>query len=388
MRRDVLLLSLAAFASAASLRATDPLLPLIAAEYGASTGAASAAITAFALSYGLLQVVYGPLGDRFGRYRTIALASLVSAFGSAACAAAPGLDALVAARLVSGATIGALIPLSLAWIGDSFPYEGRQAVLARFMIGQMLGIAFGTAIAGWLAESFGWRAIFVVFAALFIVISALLALELGRNPLAARHAAALSLAQSVRRMPRALRSSRLLLATVFAEGFLIFGPFAFVALSFQQRYAFGPGLAGTLLAAYAAGGLLYAGMARRAIARLGEPGLVAAGGAALALGYAGLAVSPWPVLATLCIAAVGSGYYMLHTTLQTKATEVAPEDRGSAIALFASALFLGQASGVWVAAGILDAAGVTPVFLSAALGLAALSLAFRMRLVSAARAPR
>src|SRR5205085_2706304 len=87
--RDVLLLSAAAFTSSASLRATDPLLPLIAEDYGVTTGAAAAAVTAFALAYGLLQVVCGPLGDRYGRYRTIAAAAFVSAFGSAACAAAP-----------------------------------------------------------------------------------------------------------------------------------------------------------------------------------------------------------------------------------------------------------------------------------------------------------
>ena len=162
MGRAVFLLSLAAFASAASLRATDPLPPQIAAYYGVTTGAASAAITAFALSYGLLQVVCGPLGDRFGRYRTIAAAALVSAFGSAACALAPTLDSLVAARFVSGATIGAFIPLALAWIGDTVAYEKRQPLLARFLVGQMAGVAFGNAAAGWLGEHFGWRAIFTL----------------------------------------------------------------------------------------------------------------------------------------------------------------------------------------------------------------------------------
>ena len=57
MRRDVFLLSLAAFTSSASLRATDPLLPLIAEDYEVTTGAAAAAVTSFALAYGLLQVV-------------------------------------------------------------------------------------------------------------------------------------------------------------------------------------------------------------------------------------------------------------------------------------------------------------------------------------------
>lgn len=382
MRRDVLLLSLAAFASAASLRATDPLLPLIAAEFATTAGSASAAITAFVLSYGLLQVVYGPLGDRFGRVRTIAGASLVSAFGSAACALAPSLEALVAARFASGATIGALIPLALAWIGDSFAYERRQAVLARFLIGQMLGLAFGTALAGWMGEIFGWRAIFVAFAVLFILICAALAFELARNPLAAQRTAARPFVRGIVRLPRLLAEPpvRRLLATVFAEGLLMSGAFAFVAVYLQQRHNVGPGLAGTLVAAYAGGGLLYAAVARRAVAALGERGLVGVGGAALALGFGGLAVSPWTASSTLCIAVVGVGFYMMHTTLQTHATQVAPEERGSAVALFAAALFLGGASGVWLAAQAIDAIGLAPVFAAAAVGLAILSAVVRRRL--------
>jgi YNFM family putative membrane transporter len=381
LRRGVLLLSLAAFASAASLRATDPLLPLIAAEFATTAAAASAAITAFVLSYGLLQVVYGPLGDRFGRERTIAAASLVSALGSAACALAPSLEALVAARFASGATIGALIPLALAWIGDSFAYERRQAVLARFLIGQMLGLAFGTALAGWMGEIFGWRTIFVAFAVLFVLIWAALAFELARDPLAARRTAARPFLHGIVRVPRLLAEPpvRRLLATVFAEGFLM-SAFAFVAVHLQQRHGAGPGLAGTLVAAYAGGGLLYAAVARRAIGALGERGLVGAGGAALALGFGGLAVSPWTALSAACIAVVGAGFYMMHTTLQTHATQVAPEERGSAVALFAAALFLGGAGGVWLAAQAIDVVGLAPVFAAAAAGLALLSVVVRRRL--------
>lgn len=386
MGRAVFLLSLAAFASAASLRATDPLLPLIAAEFATTAAAASATITAFVLSYGLLQLLYGPLGDRFGRVHTIAAASLVSALGSAACAFSPSLEALIAARLASGATIGALIPLALAWIGDSFPYEGRQTVLARFLVGQMLGLAFGTALAGWMGEFLGWRSIFVALAALFILIAAALAMELARGSgdgaLGTRRGVARPFVEGMIRLPRLLaeRPVRRLLATVFAEGLLVSGAFAFVAFYLQQRHGVGPGLAGTLVAAYAGGGLLYAAVARRAVARLGERGLVGAGGAALALGFGGLAVSPWTALSTLCIAVVGVGYYMMHTTLQTHATQVSPNERGSAVALFAAALFLGGASGVWLAARAVEAVGLAPVFAAAAIGLAALSVVVRWRL--------
>jgi predicted MFS family arabinose efflux permease len=375
--RAVVLLSLAAFASAASLRATDPLLPLIAEEYGVTAGAASAAVTAFALSYGLLQIVYGPLGDRYGRYRTIAAAAFVSAFGAAACAIAPSLDLLVAARFVSGATIGAFIPLALAWIGDTVAYEKRQPLLARFLVGQMAGVAFGTAVAGWLGEHFGWRSIFWALGALLLVIALLLFVQL-QDPVVRRGGGA-SMRESLGRMPRLLvrRRLRVLLATGYAEGLLIFGALAFVAIYLQRRYGAGPGLAGTLVTAYAGGGLVYAVLARRAVRRLGERGLTTLGGCALVLGYLGLALAPSPAGATLGIAAVGAGFYMLHTTVQTHVTHVAPEERGSAVALFATCLFLGQASGVWLAAQVVDAAGPAPVFLAAAVGLALLTALFR-----------
>jgi predicted MFS family arabinose efflux permease len=381
--RAVILLSLAGFAGSGSLRATDPLLPLIAGEYQVTTGAASAAVTAFALAYGLFQVVYGPLGDRYGRYATVAVTAFVSAFGSLACAFAMNLESLVVARFVTGATVGAFIPLSLAWIGDTFPYERRQAVFAQFLIGQMAGIGIGSALSGWLAEHFGWRAIFIVFATFLLVVAALLAVEVRRNPLAARKAAGASIAQSFRRMPRLFAKARvqMLVFTGFAEGALVFGALAFVAYSVQQRYGLGPGPAGSMLVAYAAGGLLYAFSVKRAIRRLGELGLATMGGAALALGYGALAIAPSALVAAIGITAVGAGFYALHTTIQTKVTQGDAEERGSTVALFATFLFLGQASGVWLAARVVDAWGTAPLFAIAAVGLLGLSLFFRSKLL-------
>ena len=107
--RAIVLLSLAALASAAGLRVTDPLLALISSEYRVTPGAAAAVITGFSVAYGLLQVVHGPIGDRFGKYHVVTAATALSALGTFACAAAPSLGWLIAARFASGATVGALI---------------------------------------------------------------------------------------------------------------------------------------------------------------------------------------------------------------------------------------------------------------------------------------
>ena len=112
-------LSFAAFASAASLRVTDPSLTRIAGEYAVTLAVASYVITAYALAYGVLQIVFGPAGDRFGKVRVVAWACAASTVTALMCAAAPNLVLLFVARALSGAAAAAIIPLSMAWIGMS-----------------------------------------------------------------------------------------------------------------------------------------------------------------------------------------------------------------------------------------------------------------------------
>jgi predicted MFS family arabinose efflux permease len=386
--RAVVVLSLAAFASAAALRATDPLLPLLAQTFGTTAGGASAVITAFAVAYGLLQVVNGPIGDRIGKYRMVFWVTAISAAGNLACALAPTLPLLVAARFATGATVGAIVPLAMAWIGDAVPYERRQPVLARFLIGHMFGIALAATASGWMGERYGWQAVFFALAALYVAVAALLWFELKTNPAATiAPASGLSLADSFRRMAALTRRPwvRVVLAVVFVEGALLYGALAFVAYDAHRRFGLGLGASGALLAAFALGGLLYAAVAGRLVPALGEQGVVRAGGLLLGAAYLGLTLAPSAAFAVPCVTALGVGIYMLHNTLQVHATQMAPEARGGAVALFACCLFTGQSAGVWLASLVIDRAGTLPVFLIAAAGLPLLALEFRRRLAARLR---
>jgi predicted MFS family arabinose efflux permease len=127
---------------------------------------------------------------------------------------------------------------------------------------------------------------------------------------------------------------------------------------------------------YGAGGMIFALASTMLVRRLGESGL-AAGGAALlvvALGIIALARIP-PVAAASCLVA-GLGFYMLHNTLQVNATQMAPAQRGSSIALFATCLFLGQSAGVALAGQIAERAGTTVVVLGGGIAVLLLGLAF------------
>lgn len=155
--RAIALLALAAFVSASAFRICDPMLPQLAAEFGASTGQAARAVTAFAVAYGVLQMFFGPVGDRYGKYRVVSVATFACAVGSAGAVAAETLDMLVLCRALSGAAGAGIVPLSMAWIGDTVPYERRQATLARFLTGTILGMATGQLAGGLFADTLGWR---------------------------------------------------------------------------------------------------------------------------------------------------------------------------------------------------------------------------------------
>ena len=375
-QRVVFLLSLAAFTSAASLRATDPLLALIAGEFGVTAGKAGAVITGFALSYGVFQLAHGPIGDRFGKFRIITVMTAVSAVATLGCALAPTLGTLTLMRFLAGVTVGAIIPLAMAWIGDTVAYERRQATIARFMIGQMLGGAAGVSLAGALAAWLGWRAIFVVLGALFVVIAALLRRELARNePLRLDGDRSVTIANALRRMAGLLLRpwARVILAVVAIECALSMGVFAYVAWDLQHRHGVSLALSGFWIVAYPT-------FSAPLVARLGEQGLALAGGLLIGAGYLCLLLAPAALVVLPGLLAVGLGFAMLHNTLQVNATQMAPEARGAAVSLFAFCLFTSQSAGIAVVGRVIDAAGIWPAYLAAALGLPLLALEFRRRL--------
>lgn len=353
--------SAAGFASMASIRLADPMLPAMARDFGTQPADVSGAITFFALAYGLMQLAWGPLGDRLGKLRVIGTATIAATLGSIACALAPNLLSLELARLLTGVFCAAIIPMSIAWVGDVVPLDQRQATLARLSTGTITGMIVGQVAGGLLADWVSWRAAFALMAIVFLP-AGLMVLRMHRRigtPARSSAAGAPGRLQAFR-LIMARPAARVVLLTALIEGAVLFAAMALIPTWLHEFTGMSLGQAGMAMAAMGIGGLLYSGFARRWISALGERRMVRLGASLITVSFLALVGGMTlavhlqapegslvvVLVAGACCAVYGLGMYMAHNTLQTHASQMSEDHRATAVGLFAVSLFMGQSAGV------------------------------------------
>lgn len=368
------LYALAGFCTGTGMRMLDALLPLLAGDLGITVAAATGVVAAFVLPYGVVQLVAGPLGDRFGKPRVATVALCGYGLAMLASAAAPDLPALIAFRAASGACGGAVIPLLMAHLGDSIAYEERQAAIGRFSTGMVMAMLLGGPAAGVLGDAAGWRAPFLLLGLVALGVCGAMALRLGLAALLRPPARGASGLSSYRALLES-RAGRRLVLVAFCNGACLFGgAFPFVGAFLIQEFGRSAAEAGLIVAGFGLGALLYTRIARPLVRRFGEGRLFAAGGLGLSVGLALLAAAPgWGAVAALQLG-LGFAFYLFHGVLQTRATEALPAARGTAVGGFALALFLGQSAGALGFGLVLALADYRAAFALAAAGVLALTL--------------
>lgn len=314
-----------------------PLLVLIAADYGVTLGAAAAVATVYLLLYGGLQFLYGLGADRFGRVRVMRAALAGVAVANVAAALAPSLDLLVVARGVAAAFAAGLVPTSFVYIGDKVPFEARQRVIANVLAAGSIGTVVAIVGAGVLGRYASWRLVFLLPAALATVDAALLA-RLPESLAARRPGGPLGQVRRVLARPWAL----FLIALALAEGAAMLTFITFLAPTLQIQ-GVSSAEAGLVVAAYGVAVFVaLQGLKRLLAAERITPVVAIAGGGAILIGAYAMAASSQTVAAILATSVlIGIGYSFMHSSLQTWATEVVPEARGTAVSLFVTAVFTG-----------------------------------------------
>ena len=354
------------------------MLPQLAADFGTSVSAASAVLTSFAFAYAGAVLVQGPLGDRYGKLRIVTLGTALAGAGALGCAAAWDVGSLAALRFVMALFASAPVALGMAYIGEVVPLAERNTTVARFVAGSLAGQTFGPLFGGVFTDRVGWRTSFLALGAVFLLAALVLFVRTRHawpRPAPGRFRPFAAHARLLARAP-----VRWMIAVGVAETFFFFGAYVFLGAYLRARFDLSFTAIGLILAGYGVGGLVFSALVRWFTRRLRERGLVLAGGLIGAAFFALVVLLPqWPLVAPLTVA-LGMGFYLIHNPVQTRATEIAPEARGAAMALYASAWGAGQALGAAVMGLAVAYAGYAPMIAAFGVGYGLLGLWLRANL--------
>ncbi len=339
----------AVFMVAAEARVIAPVLPALASEFETSVARAGVLITAYTIPYGLFQLVYGPLADRFSRQRVIGVALGLFALGTFVSGFAPSMLVLDLLRVFTGAAGAGVIPVALAYVGDAVPYVERQAALGRVVSIASLGGVLSATLGGVVATFLDWRAIFIVYGILALLVSgAMLRLPVHRARAgAARSKGIIGPYRAV--FERAGRRAAALYLLVFVEGFVATSTFGYLGAFLFERDGLSYAAIGGLLTISGVASMLTGRIVGRLVRWVEERGMLVAGGTMLVVAYGLMGLRPMLLFFPIAMVLAGSGFVIAHSTLQARATELVPELRGTTVALFAFALFIGGGLGTYVA---------------------------------------
>ncbi len=265
-----------------------PALPAMKASLHTNAGSLEFTISGFLLGFGLGQLIWGPIGDQYGRRWPVAVGLLLFISGSAGCALSSSVGTMIGWRLVQALGASASVVLARAMVRDL--YEGHRAVQVLSTLMTVMAIAplAGPSVGSAILNVASWRAIFWTLTG--VGLATLLALLALPETLPRERRGTGGLASALRTY-RELLKNRRLLGYAGACGFLYAGTFAYVAASpfaYITYYQVSPHHYGILFAANIIGIMATSQANARLVSRFGSDRLLRWG--AFAAAIAGIAL--------------------------------------------------------------------------------------------------
>jgi len=365
--RILSILSLAAFVVMADNWVVSPILPAISRDIGVNVASVALIISAYMLPFGLFQLVFGYLGDRYGRIRVITGAMVFFTVGTGLCAIAAGLTDLAIYRALTGIFAGSVMPVSFALIGDLFPLNERQTAIGTFFGVAFLGQGLSTIIGGSIAYFFNWRGVFAVYAVL-AVLSTVLLFTISKNIPITKNNDSKFFAPLMELLKNP--ASRSMYLVVFFEGIFIMGTFSFLGEFIKNQYDFNNLVIGLIMSAFGVMAVMGGRIAGKISAKIGRKKTIIVGFAGTML--ANTAYVLWgnvlPIL-VLAIGLSGFGLMLAHSSILTIATEFAAKARGIAMSLVAFCFMCGGSLGTAIGSRIMENGGIINLFVVYGVGL-------------------
>ncbi len=352
--------------SALTMNIFLPSLPAMASDLGISYDRVQILVSGYIAMTALVQLVIGPLSDRYGRRPVMIGALLILIAASFVCIFATSIEVLTLARMVQTSVVAGLV-LSRAIIRDMVPMEEAASMIGYVTMGMTLIPMVGPTIGGLLSDAFGWRSNFTAILVAAIVVLILVYRDLGET----NRQKSGSFSEQFRAWPRLLASPRFwgyTMAGTFTSGafFAFLGGAPFVGGTLMGLTPSMLGLQFMFIASgYIAGNYLSGRFAKRAGIEMMmlAGGLVALVGAAIPIffllqGFVSSVVFFVPQV----IVGFGNGLSLPSTNAGI--VSVRPELAGSASGLGGAITMGGGAFLSWLASRILTVeTGAMPLLL-------------------------
>jgi predicted MFS family arabinose efflux permease len=366
--RIIMLLGLAGFIVMADNWVVSPILPAIAQNLNIDIAKAGLLITAYMIPFGFLQIVFGPLADRFGKKQVITFAVAMFTIATGLCALGSNLVDLSIFRALTGIFAASVMPISLAMIGDIFPVNERQGAIGTFMGISFLGQGLSMAIGGTIAYFLNWRGVFGIYA-VFALIPAFLLIKNYKSLPSEKHPDSKIFAPYL----KLLGTSKSLFTyiIVLLEGLFIVGSFSYAGAYISKTYGFNFFYIGLIMTAFGIMTVIGGRLSGKIVQKIGARKVLSIGLSLAALADIVIYLfgnSLW--LLIIGIALLGLGFIFTHSTLLTRATEFAQKARGAAMSLVAFCFMGGGGVGTAIGGKLISATSLNNLFLIYGIALA------------------
>ena len=372
-----LLLCLIAFAAFFSSYLRIPVMPLLAATLGANPAQVGSINGAFMLTAGLLSIPFGLLADRIGRRWPIIFGIAATALSSILVALCRQPGDMVAAYVLFGAGLAAFAPGMLSLVADVMPPQLIGQAYGWYTTAIYVAMTLGPATGGYLAKTAGFRQVFVISGSLLALVTLLALLVLPQG--APRHKSNIHAALSA--SFGLLHNRRLLACLLATVGSCIgFGVFLTFLPLYATQQGYDAAHVGLIFAAQAVTNVVGRVPIGKLSDRVERRQLVAVGLLCLAISLIALGQFVQIGQMVACAVVMGVGMALTFTAIGALVAELVPAvQRGLAMGMYNSCVYLGMMAGSTVMGHALKRIGYTTGFIAAgAVVLVTLVLFFPM----------
>ncbi len=313
------------------------------------------------IPFGIFQVIFGPLADRYGKKQIITFSMIAFTVVTGLCAFGSTLTSLAIFRALTGIFAASVIPISLALIADVFPLQERQGAIGNFMGISFLGQGLSMVIGGTIAFFLNWRGVFAAYSVFSLIPTILLLINYKSLP-SEKHPDSKILAPYKKLL--ATSKSLLTYILVLLEGIFIVGSFSYIGSFIAQTYHYNFFYIGLIMTGFGIMTVIGGRLSGKLSAKVGARtvltlDLLCASLADMIIHYLGANL----ILLILGVAMLGLGFIFTNSTLLTRATEFAQKARGAAMSLVAFCFMGGGGVGTAIGSRLIAAYGLLQLFI-------------------------